>query len=364
MSSEKENTNTHYPDELTFQEFVQGLAEIILWIKRKVVSLAFCLLLSYIISFIWLSRQQETYSAKLSFILNDDSNSQVSNLSGLLGQLGLPIPTGKYNVDKLLEIAKSRKLLTATLFKKKTINGQNDYLANHFLSIYGLPEKWAKNNPELKSFAFLSGQVDSFNLRESFALKSLHTIIMGSPENRVSALFSTDYGRTDYIMSFTTTTLTEELSLAFTNEIYDQVEDFFAQESEKGSELYGLILQKRDSLLQAINSATYEVALEKDRSFGNFRNTNSITIATLETRLAGLEAAYREIEKNLSNAELALKSNTPLIRLLDRPLPPLQKNSPNYFRVFIFASAFGIFLFLVFHVLSTVFQLVQNKSKN
>ena len=362
MSDQANRNKEIYPDELTFGEFIEGVAGLILWFKSRLLWFLGCFALAGLFSFYLGYRTTPTYEARLSFILNDDSNPQVSNLSGLLGQLGLPIPSGKYNVDKLLEISKSRRLLSSTLFQKAKINSQNDYLANHFLSEYGSPEHTELNVN--KSFRFIHNQRDSFSTQENFVLQYLHQMIMGKPDQRDNALFTSSYGRTDYVMTFATKTSSEVLSITFTNELYDQVERFFAKESKKSQELYNLISHKRDSLLHSINQLTYNIAVEKDRSLGTFRSTNIVKVAQLESQLIGLQAAYTEVERGLNNAELALRSNTPLIRLLDRPISPLTKQTSDIKRMTLLSIILGLIFFVSSLTCFRVYQLVQNKISN
>ena len=90
----------------------------------------------------------------------------------------------------------------------------------------------------------------------------------------------------------------------------------------------------------------------------------NVKLAQEESMLTGLQAAYREVERSLNNAELALRSNTPLIRLLDRPIAPLTKHRPSLKRWVIYTTGLASFFFVLSLIGFQLFQLVQNKIKN
>ena len=106
MSQDKHhNERKSYPDEITLKDIILSSVSIIKWIKNNAIGLALCLILSLAISFFWYTRQDEAYVSELTFMLNDDNNPNISGVSGILGQLGIAPQTGKYNVDKLLELS-------------------------------------------------------------------------------------------------------------------------------------------------------------------------------------------------------------------------------------------------------------------
>ncbi len=343
------NSNTNYPDELTFEELIYSMASIVKWFRKHLVPIIVACLICSALSVLWAVRKPETYTATLSFMLNDDNNPQVSNIGNILGQFGIPITSGKYNVDKLLEISKSRRILESTLFQKKIVDDKEDLLANHFINIYDLASNWSSQDGRLDNFKFSEKDPEEFGDYENFALKRLNALIMGSANNRSEALFTTDYGKTDYIMTFSTRCLSEELAIEFTNEIYDQISQFYVQNAtEKNQSIYNLIKQRRDSLADAVQNTTYDIASLKDKSQGTFRRTNNVDIANLEGQLIGLETAFQEVEKSLNAADIALKNSTPLIKDLDRPIAPIAPNRPSTLKYGLLGITLGFILYVLF----------------
>ena len=71
-----------------------------------------------------------TYLSKLTFMVDDDSGNRGGLINNLLGGIGLP--TENNNNDKILELARSMRIIRQALFRQATIDGKTDFLANHF----------------------------------------------------------------------------------------------------------------------------------------------------------------------------------------------------------------------------------------
>ena len=138
------------------------------WKYRLLILVAWVSSLAAIFS--WRHVQRPQYSGTLTMILSDDSPSSLGSMSGLLTQFGLPIQGNKYNIDKLIEIAKSRAIIQQTLFDTLEINGQPQWLINAFVTLYDLDHKWAKKDPEFENFEFSHRDFDNFSINENFAL--------------------------------------------------------------------------------------------------------------------------------------------------------------------------------------------------
>ena len=352
-----------FEDEITLSDLIDSLAGYVNWVRKNLVQLVVFIILGVAITVFWRFQQPEEYVAELTFMLNDENNPQVSGLSSVLGQLGIPFSGGKYNVDKLLEISKSRNLISSTLMTSKNVDGKEDLLANHFLEILDLKSQWKFEEESLEGFSFEIENLENQDARTLYVNKSLIDLITGPKSDRSKGLFTTDYGRTDYIMSFLLRSPSAELSMSFINELYDQVSNFYInQATQKNAQVLKIIEGKRDSIEALINTTAFRVADLKDKSLGSFRNTNRVEIALLESQLAALRGAAEETAKNLERAEFVLETRTPLIQILDRPLPPLYPQKSSLMRAILMGIVMGIifYLFLLFTV--RVLRVSQQKS--
>ena len=345
MDRSKHSNRLKYDDEISLLDLLVSIKR---WgsffIKHKFL-LLFCALLGVGGSLIWRSFQNPVYQADLTLMLNDDSGSSVSGLTSILGQFGIPAASGKYNIDKLLEISRSRTIIEKVLFQKINLGGSEDYIANHFLNIYPYRKNWTNDLADFENFEFKTNDTKVFSLADNFALKKLYHLIVGT--DGLSGMLSLDYGREHYIMTYSMTTLSDTLSIEFIKRHFDAVKEFYIEKAtEKQQVTYDLIAQKRDSILQDLGETEILLANTKDRGIGSFSNQYNSRLSSINTKNALLKASLAKVEENLALAELALENKTPLIQLLDAPIHPLSGQRPSIARCISYGFAIGLFLFL------------------
>ncbi len=344
-----------YADEITLDEVVTSVADVIRWIKSNALGLGLFCLISIAAAIFWSLQKEDQYVAELSFMLNDDNNPQISGVSGVLSQFGITPSGGKYNVDKLLAIARSNRIIESTLLNNVDISGKEQTLASHFIDVYQLDSKWGEQKPDLKNYRIDTAQLT--NPEAQYVLKSLKTLIAGNKQSRSSALLTSDYGNTDYIMSFYMKSLSDSLSITFVNELYKEVSSFFIDKAvERSEKIFNLILAERDSITTLISNTAFSVAQLKDSNAGSFRNKNNVEIALLESKLVGYQAALNQIIENLARAEYAVKTSAPLIQLLDAPSYPLTPQKPSILKYSLFGFAVGFILYILWIFASQVIR--------
>ncbi len=75
-----------------------------------------------------------TYTAELTFMVNQDEGGSMSGIGAMLGQFGLGgSGGGASNFEKITEIARSGKICERTLMDSATVGGARDLLANHII---------------------------------------------------------------------------------------------------------------------------------------------------------------------------------------------------------------------------------------
>jgi len=358
MNEETHHTERKaYADEVTLQDVILSSVTIFNWIKKNFIGLGLSITVMTAVAIGWSYSQEDKYLAELSFMLNDDNNPNISSVSGILGQLGIAPQSGKYNVDKLLEIARSKRIIHKSLFVEKQIGGHSDYLANHLIRRLHLNEKWGKSRSEMRTFIFSHEQLDSLNPQEQFALQALYQTVVGPKANRDKGLLGADYGNTDYIMSLYMLSPSDSLSIGVVEAVYSVVKEFYVQKSdEKNQSVFDLIKSKKDSIDLVINQVATRAAELKDLSGGSFRSRNGVQIALLESRLIGLQVLQEEVIRNQSRAEYALETNTPLIQLLDHPTYPLSPQKSSLVRSVIEGVLLGIVVYAIIIYLLLVYR--------
>lgn len=337
MSNSPKSISHKYDDEVSIDEFLLSIKYWLQKISKNWKLFSVMCILCCLISFSWRYYQQPTYTAALTLMLSDDGGSSLGGMSAILGQFGLPISSGKYNIDKLIEISRSRVIMEKVFFNKSLVNGKEGILGNHLIELY----KITPNSSDSNNLILLDPNTTS--LAQNQLLKHLYELIVGGSNK--DGLITTEYGRDHYIMNFSFTSLDENLSISFLKEHFKELKRFYINKTvEKQKQTFDIIKAKRDSLYNDLSRTEFELASLKDKSQSSFRNTNNIRLAELSTKSLVLKTAYVKSEENLALVDLTLKDKTPLIQLIDDPVSPITPNSISLIRTLFIGLSFGVLL--------------------
>lgn len=291
-----------------------------------------------------------TYKATLTFMVNEDEGGlgAASAAAGILGSLGLS-GGNDYNLDKILELAKSFRIISESILRKSTIDGKEDYYANHIIRIQNLQKEWMKDK-DLNNFSgFSHSDITKFTLVELKALKSIYTKMVGSEENKGATLFATNQDKLSGIMSLTMTSRNEELSINLIKEIYDNLGTFYVLKSiEKQKFTYEVIISKADSLKRLLTGKEVSRARFDDQNRGLISEQSKVPAQRLSRDLSMLNIMYSESIKNAEVADFAIKSKVPFVQSIDIPIRPLKPIKVSLLKQLIIAAMGGFILGTVF----------------
>jgi uncharacterized protein involved in exopolysaccharide biosynthesis len=305
------------------------------------------------------------YQAELSFMINDDEGGSSAGLSSLLGQFGFGGKKTEYNLDKMLELMRSRKITERVLFEKRSINGQEDFLGNHLIRNLDSLKMWAEkrmfgNVPELKGFLFSNSKLENFNRLENSALKTLHGKILG--DEKTPGIISGEYKDETGIIKISGATTSEELSADLVNTYYDKLSEYYINKAiEKQRATFELVKAKMDSLSTETALAEAAWARHKDANRGIFTMKDELKGQQLFKEVEKLNEMYIEAVKNFEIADFSLKNSTPVIQVIDLPLPPLSPRGSSLLIRLIKGLAFGGFVGVAFVVGRKVFRDIMNE---
>ena len=208
------------------------------------------------------------YPATLTFMINEDEGNSMGGISAVLGNIGLGGGgSGKNNLDKVLELARSRKIIQKVIFEKEKIGGKNDFLANHLIILYNFHEKWEDSELGLANFLFKHDSIAKFNRTENIALKSIYAKIIG--KKNTAGLLKMSFSKETGIMRIDVDTESEDLSIKLSELVYEKLSDFYIEKTtEKQYETLKLIEAKVDSLKGLLNNKEYALASFKDMNLG------------------------------------------------------------------------------------------------
>ncbi len=276
-----------------------------------------------------------TYQAAITFILQDEESgtSQSSFVDPLSTYLLSRSTIQTINIDRVIEIIYSQKLLSIVFFNKCIINGKEDYLINHYLNnYYGIKDSY------FKSYRGLNGldrsQFRVFNNVSSIIRRSI------SIEQTKSGAF---------VMKLNT--INEELSKVSTELLYQNISSFYIDKTtEKAQRNYVFLRNRLDSIRNMLYSSEYQVANFEDRSRNLLLVTARVPQIRQQRNTVFYETLYGEVLKSFETSKVTLNNITPIFQILQRPYYPLSSISRSNLFIVIISSVvlfFVLFLMLV-----------------
>lgn len=329
-------------EEISLKEMIEKILEfwLELWNKKWwiIISAIPCM-----IYFGYTARQTViTYNAKLTYTLNE-GNSGGGALSGILGSFGLG-KGGKVNLDKIVELSKSRNIIQKVLFSTialDTLQGKKDFIANHLISLYQLDKEWTNKHQDWTGFRFKSDQIDGFTKEEFAALKMLHKLFVGGTGIK-SPIFSNGFNEDTGILTISANTVDEEFSIVISNKIYEELKKYYEFNTVKsGRKTFEFVESKKDSILSELKSKKLQLASFNDRYRKLVDPSMLVEKSMIETEIQKLTLAYGEASKNYEIANYSLESSTPDITIIDEPLPPLEPVGSSLFWALIKGGLLG-----------------------
>ncbi|MFK7979395.1 MAG: hypothetical protein AB8G86_05410, partial [Saprospiraceae bacterium] len=119
-------------DEITLKELILKIQEF--WWeawnnKGKIIGIAALLAGVFVFRTFF---QKTTYTSSLTFLVSG------GNEKGGKDELAILLGYGNFNfqLDKIVELARSRRVLNEVLFREVMVDDNKDYLANHLIKIY------------------------------------------------------------------------------------------------------------------------------------------------------------------------------------------------------------------------------------
>ncbi|MFZ1705203.1 MAG: hypothetical protein WAT79_12725 [Saprospiraceae bacterium] len=336
-------------EEITLKEMIEKVIEFWreIWAKKWWIIL---LTVPFIAYFAYKAENTRiTYQANLTYTLNDGSSGG-GGLSGILGSFGLG-KGGKLNLDKIVELSKSRNIQQRVLFSKMAIDSAGvkvDYIANHIIDLHDLDEFWTNKYKSWEGFRFSTGIVDSFSKNELQAFKMLHGKVVGGPSTK-NQIFGNRFNEDTGILTMSATTENETLSIEYCNRVFKELKDYYLLTSTKGNQTtFDFAEAKTDSIFSAMQSKEYQLSKFND-SHRNLTDPSLLTQRKLmETELLKLKTMYAEVTKNREIADFSLSAGTPEISIIDEPLPPLDPIMPFLLLELIKGALLGGFLAVSF----------------
>jgi len=347
--SESEKLRSSSADEVVLRDILREAG--IWWCEiRRHYKLALGILLGTVLLLLAIAFfSVKQYEAKVTFMVNEDEGSKLGGISGLLESVGFGGVAGSdFNLDKIMALAHSRRVICRALLDSAEVEGEADLLANHLIRIYRLQERWSRKKPKLKGFVFRSDSLEHFNLLEHTALNEVYKYVEKG-EGRVDPLLSTSMAPEAGIMSLTVTARSQEFSRALALALFNSLSNFYIEKTaEKQRTTYEQMKMQADSIGRALRAKEYELAKFMDMHQNLIPQTAQLKKERLEREVFILNTMYGEAVQNKELAHFTLKSKTPFVQPVDVPILPLKVIQMSKAKSLVFGLFLGALLAVVF----------------
>jgi len=335
-------------DEISLREIIEKITRIFYELLSKWwLFLLVCLPLGAAMGYYAYSSNEE-YNASLVFAVNEDDGGSLGGLGSIASSFGLNIGGGgSVNLMKVEALAKAKEVTEKGLFEKVTIEGKEDYIANHIIDYFNFHEDWNKDDEEydwgdLKDFRFDREDIASFSLKESAALNRVNYQLHGIPSDVPSdIIFSTSLDEDTGLVTFNAVTENEKLSLSIVNAIYSELSKYYVEKAIEPQKMtYNTLKIKADSILNELHKAEYSLANFSDSFRGLQNRTSTLDKQRYQRAVQINTLVYGEALKNLEIADFALKNARPVFQIIGGTYPPIE---PKVKSILLY-SVLGIFI--------------------
>ena len=300
---------------------------------------------------LFFSSKEKTYTAELTFVVEEENvASPLSSMSGIASQFGFDVfggGTSTFSQQNIMQLLKSRGVLSKTLLEKITINDKKDYIIQHYISLYEKQNLWINsdlNNLGLKFSSTLTQAHDSIvSLAcEEIVEESLNVNIKNDETNIIS-------------LSFTSSS--ENFSKLFVEKLISQMSIMYVEyKTKQASNTIDFLQSRSDSVFLELESSEREYARIKDINQRIIKASGRLKELQLMRNVEVLNTMYIEIIKNLEIAKMTLLNQTPIIQIIDRPILPLKDNSISKLLVTIISFLISIILSIIYLFFAKLFR--------
>lgn len=300
------------------------------------------------------------YTAKLSFILEDQSNSGggLGAAASIAAQFGFNLggissSGGFFEGDNIIEFLKSRSMLDKTLLTEVVIDGERDLLVNRYIEYNKFREKW-REKASLTGIQFKDTTgvyLQDSLMAEFYKLILARNLVIGKPDKKIN------------IIAIEMESPDPKFSKAFVETLIENASNFYIEtRTRKAKENLAILTHQVDSVRQELNDAISGVAAAADanpnpnRAFQSLRVGSQLRAVDVQANTAILT----ELVKNQELAKITLRNEKPVIQVLDKPILPLESDRIGKAKAIIIGGFLGGVLICLVLVMRHVYRQIMD----
>jgi len=339
MASAKPN------DEISLKEIYLHLKEIYKVVLRRKYWVIACAFVGAAVGLTAAFLSKPTYTATLSFAMQDSQSSSMSNIASIASQFGLSLggaPSGAFGGDNLYQLFTSQRLIENTLLRPIQINGKANNLLNLYIDTYHLRKAWAKSKkPEIRALQFpLNQQRATFSRAQDSILQTIYTTIIKKPMLTAKARsIKLSIGDITFISE------NEVLSQLFVDNLIDEATSFYVEAKTKvARQNYETLKHQADSVKMIYDNAVAARASMADNVPNAVRQSAGVSVIRKATDMQIAASTYMAMKQNLEVLKMSINQDTPLVQVIDRPILPLLKHKLGKLKGLVLGGFIGGFL--------------------
>lgn len=325
-------------EEISIKDIYNSIVNNLKFLKKKFVYIIIIAAIFSGIGLLIAFLSKPTYTAKLTFALDEEKGSSLGQYEGIASQFGIDIggnASGIFSNSNLLEFLKSRKMIERTLLTTINFKNKKTNLIEAYFDVYELRKDF---NDSDKTISFLVPE-EKFTIKHDSIINILYNIII------TERLTVDKIDKKVNIITVNFTTRDQVLSKLFAENLILNVSDFYIETKTKKSRKNVNTLQGRvDSVKRELDKALYGRALATDQNLLVVRQQANIGKVKQEVNVQVLSAMYTELTKNLEMAKFSLLNNEPLFQTIDKPTLPLKKNKKSKLIHLLVGGILGAFI--------------------
>ena len=339
-------------DEISLKELILKIKDWYLFLISKWAVLVAAGIIGGAIGVGYAITQKATYTASLSFALEDEKSSGggLGGAFGLASSLGIDLggsAGGAFSGANLLELMKSRNIVEKALLDPITVNGKTQSFAQYYITINALNKSWTEK-PELKNIIFdIDPDRSKYSRQQDSILGEIYSDVLSkltvAQKDKKVSIITIDVKSSD-----------EFFSKAFAENIAHEVSSYYIEiKSKKARQNMEILQLQTDSVRALLNGSIVSVAAAVDNTFGlnPAMQVQKTTISKKQFDVQANTAILTQLVTNLEMAKVSLRKETPLIQVIDKPILPLKKDKVGKLMSLIlggFLAGFLTALILVF----------------
>lgn len=287
------------------------------------------------------------YTAEIKFILKSD-NSPNSALSGLTSLLGSSTSASSTSIERIVELVSAEKVIIDVLFTKNKFENKNDFVINQIYNRFKFNKLWEEDTV-LRYFKPFKSKIpiELMNLTERKALKKIIEFLNGNEKIKGSILKKFD--KKSGVISISTTTSSEILSILITKQLYQSFISFYINEASLTSnQNVDLLRRKVDSIRNELYVVQKTSAVQSDQALGVLLQQDRVNNKTLAVKEQMLTVMYAEAQKNFQVYQTTQSMNKPVFSIIEEPFSPIEPKKLNKVLYTILFAFTGCFFTLIF----------------